>query len=227
MFVNRSRNKSGTVSVRVLQKRGRNNVLIKSFGSSRDEKEIDRLVAKAREFIQHQTGTFYHLFNQPAEQDIDDFVDSLSNSQVSVDGVEGDDLHLIHVGTAVGTDVFLVDLDVENLPKEHITTLLFAGFLQDAAFHGHGKYVEYRSIDLLALDGFPSGFINLMRLFAATDHADVIGCYHGLFSGESHGKLAATGEIVGGGLFWLCLRAKLIKFPQTRNAHSRSPAAWR
>ena len=88
MFVNRSRNKSGTVSVRVLQKRGRNNVLIKSFGSSRDEKEIDRLVAKAREFIQHQTGTFYHLFNQPAEQGIDDFVDSLSNSQVSVDGPE-------------------------------------------------------------------------------------------------------------------------------------------
>ena len=88
MFVNRSKNKSGTVSVRVLQKRGRNNVLIKSFGSSRDEKEIDRLVAKAREFIQRQTGTFYHLFNQPAEQGIDDFVDSLSNSQVSVDGPE-------------------------------------------------------------------------------------------------------------------------------------------
>lgn len=88
MFVNRSKNKSGTVSVRVLQKRGRNNVLIKSFGSSKDEKEIDRLVAKAREFIQRQTGTFYHLFNQPAEQGIDDFVDSLSNSQVSVDGPE-------------------------------------------------------------------------------------------------------------------------------------------
>ena len=88
MFVNRSKNKSGTVSVRVLQKRGRNNILIKSFGSSRDEREIDRLVAKAREFIQHQTGTFYDLFNQPAEQGIDDFVDSLSNSQVSVDGPE-------------------------------------------------------------------------------------------------------------------------------------------
>ncbi len=47
MFVNRSKNKSGTVSVRVLQKRGRNNVLIKSFGSSRDEKEIERMVAVA------------------------------------------------------------------------------------------------------------------------------------------------------------------------------------
>lgn len=88
MFVNRSKNKSGTVSVRVLQKRGPNNVLIKSFGSSRDEKEIERMVVQAKEFIQHQTGTYYHLFNQPVEPGIDDFVNNLSNSQVSVDGPE-------------------------------------------------------------------------------------------------------------------------------------------
>lgn len=88
MFVNRSKNKSGTISVRVLQKRGRNNVLIKSFGSSKDEKEIERMVEQAKEFIQRQTGTYYHLFNQPAEQRIDDFVDNLSNSQISVDGPE-------------------------------------------------------------------------------------------------------------------------------------------
>ncbi len=30
MFINKSRNKSGTTSVRVLEKRGRNNVLVKS-----------------------------------------------------------------------------------------------------------------------------------------------------------------------------------------------------
>lgn len=88
MFVNRSKNKSGTVSVRVLQKRGRNNVLIKSFGSSKDEKEIERMVEQAKEFIQRQTGAYYHLFTQPAEQSIADFVDNLSNSQVSVDGPE-------------------------------------------------------------------------------------------------------------------------------------------
>ena len=49
---------------------------------------IFQVLATAREFIQRQTGTFYHLFNQPAEQGIDDFVDSLSNLQVSVDGPE-------------------------------------------------------------------------------------------------------------------------------------------
>ena len=88
MFINRSKNKSGTVSVRVLQKRGRNNVLVKSFGSSRDEKEIERMVEQARIYIQQQTGTYYHLFNQPPEQGIETFVDGLSNSQISVEGPE-------------------------------------------------------------------------------------------------------------------------------------------
>lgn len=88
MFVNRSKNKSGTVSVRVLQKRGGNNVLIKSFGSSRDENEIEHMVEQAKVFIQHQTGSFYNLFNQPPEPSIDEFVCNLSNSQVSVAGPE-------------------------------------------------------------------------------------------------------------------------------------------
>lgn len=88
MFINRSKNKSGTISVRVLQKRGRNNVLIRSFGSSRDAKEIERMVEEATVFIQQQMGTYYNLFNQPCEQNIEDFVSQLSNSQVSVDGPE-------------------------------------------------------------------------------------------------------------------------------------------
>lgn len=88
MFVNRSKNKSGTTSVRVLQKRGRNNVLVKSFGSSRDESEIERMVAQARVFIRCQSGTYYNLFDQPPEQRIEDFIGDLSNSQISVEGPE-------------------------------------------------------------------------------------------------------------------------------------------
>lgn len=88
MFVNRSKNKSGTVSVRVLQKRGRNNVLAKSFGSSRDEREIERMVGQARIYIRQPTGTFYHLFNPAPERNIDDFIEDLSNSQISVEGPE-------------------------------------------------------------------------------------------------------------------------------------------
>lgn len=88
MFINRAKNKSGTTSVRVLEKRGRNNVLVRSFGSSSDEKEINRMVEEARIFIQRQTGTYYNLFNPPPQPDVDGFVGNISNSQISVVGPE-------------------------------------------------------------------------------------------------------------------------------------------
>lgn len=88
MFVNCSKNKSGTTSVRVLKKQGHNNVLVKSFGASRDPKVIESMVQQAREYIMRRTGTFYNLFNPPPAATIDDFVVDLSNSQVSVDGPE-------------------------------------------------------------------------------------------------------------------------------------------
>ena len=88
MFVNCAKNKLGTTSVRVLQKRGHNNILVKSFGSSRDQKEIERMVLQAKEYIMRQTGTFYNLFNLPSMPSIEDFVKELSNSQISVDGPE-------------------------------------------------------------------------------------------------------------------------------------------
>ena len=59
MFINKSRNKSGMTSVRVLEKRGRNNVLVKSMGSSRDEKEIERMVEQAKAFIKLRTALSY------------------------------------------------------------------------------------------------------------------------------------------------------------------------
>lgn len=88
MFINRSKNKSGTTSVRVLQKRDGNNVLVKSIGSSRDESEIERMVEQAQDFIRCQTGTYYNLFNPPPVQSIEDFIGDLSNSQISVEGPE-------------------------------------------------------------------------------------------------------------------------------------------
>lgn len=88
MFINKNKNKSGTISVRVLEKRGRNNVLVKSFGSSKDERVIEKWMAEAQRFIRQQTGTHYDLFNQPSQPLLNDFVNNISNNQISVVGPE-------------------------------------------------------------------------------------------------------------------------------------------
>lgn len=48
MFVRRNRNRSGTVSVQVLEKRGRSNRLVRIFGTSSDEEELRRYELEAR-----------------------------------------------------------------------------------------------------------------------------------------------------------------------------------
>jgi len=88
MFVSKSKNRSGSISVRVMEKRRGRNVVVKSFGASKDEGEVGRMVSAAEEYVKRQTGRFYTLFNPVPQVSIGDFLASLSNSQVSVIGPE-------------------------------------------------------------------------------------------------------------------------------------------
>lgn len=56
MFVRRKPNKSGTFSVQVVEKRSSRYVLVRSFGASRDEDELQRLEREALEFIRRYGG---------------------------------------------------------------------------------------------------------------------------------------------------------------------------
>lgn len=88
MFISKSRNKSGSTSVRVMEKHGRKNVVLRNFGASSDDAKIEELCRQAETFIQKQTGTLYNLFNPYPQPTIEDFISGLSNAQVSVIGPE-------------------------------------------------------------------------------------------------------------------------------------------
>lgn len=51
MFIRRKPNKSGSFSVQVLDKRNGRNVLLRSFGSSKDEDELRVMEQEASEYI--------------------------------------------------------------------------------------------------------------------------------------------------------------------------------
>ena len=57
MFVRKKPNKSGLVSVQVIDKAGGKYKLLKTIGSSKDPSKIDRLVLKGKRFIREQTGS--------------------------------------------------------------------------------------------------------------------------------------------------------------------------
>ena len=88
MFVSKSKNKSGSTSVRVMEKRGRRNVVVKSFGASKDATEIERLCRDAELYVRKRSGTLYDLFNPIPQLGIEEFIAGLSNAQISVIGPE-------------------------------------------------------------------------------------------------------------------------------------------
>lgn len=51
MFIRRKRNKSGSISVQVLEKQGRKNVILSNIGVARNSEELLVLEAKAMDFI--------------------------------------------------------------------------------------------------------------------------------------------------------------------------------
>jgi len=87
MFVRKKPNKSGSISVQIIEKQGRNNRVVESIGCSDDAEEIERLYEQAYAqmyALQHQPG----LPLNDAAQAIDRFLDSLDSNQIRVVGPE-------------------------------------------------------------------------------------------------------------------------------------------
>ena len=88
MFVRRKANKTGSISVHIVDKsKGRYRV-IKSLGTGSTEAEVIRLEEKARQHVRELTGTNRSLFENEDEIKLEDFLSTLSNSQIQVIGPE-------------------------------------------------------------------------------------------------------------------------------------------
>ena len=90
MFIRKKANKSGTVSVQVVQKtKTRTQRVVKSFGAASpdDTAALEKLMQSASSFLQEMEGpALPHMYEE--EDVIDDFIGSLSNTQVQVAGPE-------------------------------------------------------------------------------------------------------------------------------------------
>ena len=88
MFVRRKANKTGSVSVQVIDKSKKRYRVIKSLGTGRTEAEIVRLEEKARQYVRELTGTNRSLFEDEDEIKLENFLSNISNSQIQVIGPE-------------------------------------------------------------------------------------------------------------------------------------------
>lgn len=89
MFVRKLRNRSGSISVRAIQKKNGAYVVVKSFGSSKDPNEIEQLLFEAQAFVCNPLDSL-PLFAALSSEDmaIEHFLKNLSNETVCAIGPE-------------------------------------------------------------------------------------------------------------------------------------------
>lgn len=88
MFVRKKRNKSGSISIQIIQKVGRTNKLVQTVGSSSDELTIEELLTEAKRLIPSlQKQQSFNFLNEEDES-ILNFTKTLSNANIKVVGAE-------------------------------------------------------------------------------------------------------------------------------------------
>ena len=90
MFIRKKRNVSGSISVQIIEKIGRNNKVVQTVGSSKDEMEIELLYQEGLKLIPQLTKQpVLDLFpNDNSENIIDAFVKNLSTNSIVCIGPE-------------------------------------------------------------------------------------------------------------------------------------------
>ena len=88
MFVRKKKNKSGSISIQILEKQGRNNKLIKTVGSSKDLDEIEKLYQEALDMLPTLQGQSTFNFISNADEQILNFLKNLNNDNLTVVGAE-------------------------------------------------------------------------------------------------------------------------------------------
>ena len=84
MFIRKKKNRSGSISIQIIQKQQGKYVVIKTLGTSNDEEEIDRLYKQALEAIPRLFNQIT-LFDDPLDLPR---VDELNNDDIRVIGPE-------------------------------------------------------------------------------------------------------------------------------------------
>lgn len=85
MFIRKNRNRSGSISVQIVQKHGRQNKILKNVGIAQTERDLKLLLIIAKDKMTKMQG-LQSLFVEEEDLIIESFVDGLDNNQLQIIG---------------------------------------------------------------------------------------------------------------------------------------------
>ncbi|PLX00693.1 MAG: transposase [Marinilabiliales bacterium] len=143
MFVRKKRNKSGTISVQIIQKINRSNKVIKTIGSSSDGDEVEKMYHQALYEMPRLYGST--LFDSPSNSDIS----NLCNDSVRVCGPDVVFSKIYrHIGYGSIREPLLQDLVISRITHPG-SKLNLTKYLNETGKQDISVYSIYRFLDKL------------------------------------------------------------------------------
>jgi len=87
MFIRKNKNRSGTLSIQIVQKNNRSNRVVKTIGIARTKREEDLLILLAKTELERISG-LQSLFAEHDDLVVDNFVNGLANDHLQIVGPE-------------------------------------------------------------------------------------------------------------------------------------------
>ncbi|MDY0285674.1 MAG: IS1634 family transposase [Bacteroidales bacterium] len=143
MFVRKKRNKSGTISVQIIQKINRSNKVIKTIGSSSNRDEVEKMYHQALYEMPRLYGAT--LFDSPSSSDISE----LCNDSVRICGPDIIFTQIYnHIGYGDICEPLLKDLVISRITRPG-SKLNLAKYLNETGKQDVSVYSIYRFLDKL------------------------------------------------------------------------------
>lgn len=149
MFVRQNQNRSGSFSIQIIRKIGRNNKVVKTVGCAKTQRELELLTILAKYEIERIEGQQF-LFEEPDDLIIDAFVEKIKNKDFRISGPQ---LILGKIYDNIGYSNILSDELFKNLV---ITRIVFpfskyktANYLNRHLHQNLSVYTIYRFMDKL------------------------------------------------------------------------------
>ena len=87
MFIRKNQNRSGSISIQIVQKVGRTNKIVKSIGVAKTKREEELLLLLARSELERIQG-LQSIFVEHDDLFVDNFVNSIANDHLQIVGSE-------------------------------------------------------------------------------------------------------------------------------------------
>ena len=113
-----------------------------------------------------------------------------------VNGIEGNQLHFLHIGFAILGQILLITEDIDDFSNKVVSSLALIYLLLHTAFQRHRELLEHRRIHIRSLFNSPARFLHLVRRVSAADNAYIVRGYHRLSGCKSYCQLWIHGQIV-------------------------------